>query len=272
MTGSENKPKAMLKVKNVTKVFGDDLEPERQKKALDDFSITVNDGDFLTVIGSNGSGKSTLMNIIAGKVIPSAGTVMIDGEDVTRYSEVARSPLLGRVFQDPLMGTCADMMVQENLALAYRRTRRKGLRWAFKKDEDEFFKKELASLGLGLEDRYHEKIGSLSGGQRQAITLLMATIVPPKLLLLDEHTAALDPKTAKRVLEITEQIVATTHLTTIMITHNMRDALRYGNRLVMLHEGRLLFEASGEEKKRLTIDDLLAKFDADEEIGIPEAA
>lgn len=231
-----------------------------EKVALNGLSLTLNNGDFVTVIGGNGAGKSTMLNAIAGVWKPDSGKVVIDGVDVTNMAEHKRARFLGRVFQDPMMGTAADMEIEENLALANRRGKKRGLSWGITKAERAHYKELLSELGLGLEDRLTSKVGLLSGGQRQAVTLLMASLNNPKLLLLDEHTAALDPKTAAKVLEITEKIVTENNLTTLMITHNMRDAIRYGNRLVMLHDGRVILDIGGEEKSKLTVEDLLEMF------------
>ena len=248
----------MLKITNLYKTFHPGTV--NAKKALNGLSLTLNEGDFVTVIGGNGAGKSTMLNAIAGVFIPDDGTIEIDGVDVTNIPEYKRAMYLGRVFQDPMMGTAPDMEIAENLAIAKRRGTRRRLLWGLPKAERESYREVLAELGLGLEDRLCSKVGLLSGGQRQAVTLLMATINKPKLLLLDEHTAALDPKTASKVLEITDRIVTENHLTTIMITHNMRDAIKHGNRLIMLHEGRVIIDVSGEEKQKLTVEDLLAMF------------
>lgn len=248
----------MLELQNVTKTFNPGTINE--KTALRSLSLKVERGDFITVIGGNGAGKSTLLNAICGTWRPDSGRIIIDGEDVTSLSEHRRAALLGRVFQDPMMGTAADMEIQENLALAKRRGKHRGLVWGVTKAEKEEYRELLSGLGLGLEDRMSAKVGLLSGGQRQAITLLMASLAKPKLLLLDEHTAALDPKTAQKVLEITDEIVEKNHLTTLMITHNMKDAIKHGNRLIMLHEGHVIVDISGEEKKRLTVEDLLELF------------
>ena len=231
-----------------------------EKVALNGLSLTLNNGDFVTVIGGNGAGKSTMLNAIAGVWKPDSGKVVIDGVDVTNMAEHKRARFLGRVFQDPMMGTAADMEIEENLALANRRGKKRGLSWGITKAERAHYKELLSELGLGLEDRLTSKVGLLSGGQRQAVTLLMASLNNPKLLLLDEHTAALDPKTAAKVLEITEKIVTENNLTTLMITHNMRDAIRYGNRLVMLYDGRVILDIGGEEKSKLTVEDLLEMF------------
>ena len=249
----------MLLLENVEKTFNRGTINE--KKALNGLNLSMKDGDFVTVIGGNGAGKSTMMNMIAGVYPIDKGKVILNGENISRWSEHKRARFLGRVFQDPMTGTAADMEIQENLALAYRRGKRRGMRWAITKDEKEKYRESLKVLGLGLENRMTSKVGLLSGGQRQALTLLMATLRQPDLLLLDEHTAALDPKTAAKVLEITEQIVAENHLTTIMITHNMKDAIRMGNRLVMMHDGRIIYDVSGEEKKNLKVSQLLEKFE-----------
>ena len=248
----------MLELKNITKIFYPGTINE--KIALNDLSLTLNDGDFVTVIGGNGAGKSTMQNIISGVFRPEKGQVLIDGTDVTSLPEYKRAKYLGRVFQDPSMGTAADMQIEENLALASRRGKHRTLRAGITKKEREEYKKLLSELDLGLENRMTAKVGILSGGQRQALTLLMASLNCPKLLLLDEHTAALDPKTAAKVLDITQRIVENNHLTTLMITHNMKDAIAYGNRLIMLHEGQIIIDVSGEEKKNLTVEDLLTLF------------
>ena len=248
----------MLKLEHIFKTFN--AGTVNQKTALNDLCLTVNPGDFITVIGGNGAGKSTMLNAICGVWTPDSGKVIIDGVDVTHMPEHKRAKFLGRVFQDPMMGTAADMGIEENLALAYRRGQSRGLKWGITKKERELYRERLATLGLGLEDRMTSKVGLLSGGQRQAVTLLMAALQEPKLLLLDEHTAALDPKTAAKVLELSEEIVSAHKLTTLMVTHNMKDAIAHGNRLIMLHNGRVILDISGEEKKRLTVEDLLAKF------------
>ena len=248
----------MLELKGVSKTFN--MGTVNEKKALVDIDFTIEDGDFITVIGGNGAGKSTLLNVIAGVYTPESGSIVLAGKDITRLPEHKRAKYLGRVFQDPMTGTAASMEIQENLALAYRRGKLRGLCWGVPKKEKAFFKQQLAFLGLGLEDRMTAKVGLLSGGQRQALTLLMATLKKPELLLLDEHTAALDPKTAARVLEVTEEIASRENLTTLMITHNMRDAIRYGNRLIMMHEGKIIYDVKGEEKQKLTVAELLDKF------------
>lgn len=261
----------MLKVTDVKKTFFKGTVNE--KKAIRGISLTLNDGDFCTVIGSNGAGKSTLLNLIAGALIPDEGLIEIDGKDVTRMPEYKRAKYIGRVFQDPMKGTAAGMQIAENLAMAMRRGQRLGLRWSESSKMYEHFREMLAELDLGLEDRLTSKVGLLSGGQRQAVTLLMATIRRPELLLLDEHTAALDPKTAEKVLAITDRFVHEGRLTTLMITHNMRDALRFGNRLIMMHNGRAIVNIAGEEKKKLTVQDLLGLFEkaSNGEADIPDS-
>ena len=249
----------MLKLQNVAKTFNPGTITE--KYALRGVTLHLAPGDFVTVIGGNGAGKSTLMNSIAGTFRVDAGSIVIAGTDITKWPEHKRAKYIGRVFQDPMMGTAAGMMIEENLAIAARRGNAPRLRWSFSKAQRERFRELLAGLDLGLEDRLESKVGLLSGGQRQALTLLMATMAEPKLLLLDEHTAALDPKTAEKVLDITKSIVEKRKLTTLMITHNMKDALRLGNRLIMMHEGNILVDVKGEEKSRLTVRDLLALFE-----------
>ncbi|MEF9852843.1 MAG: ABC transporter ATP-binding protein [Hydrogenoanaerobacterium sp.] len=249
----------MLKINNVSKTFNGGTINE--KVALSGVNLHLAPGDFVTVIGGNGAGKSTLLNLTAGVYSCDSGSVVLDNVDITRQPEYKRAALLGRVFQDPMRGTAADMGIEENLAMAFRRGKRRGLRWGITKAEREDYVQRLAVLGLGLETRLSSKVGLLSGGQRQALTLLMATLQKPKLLLLDEHTAALDPKTAAKVLEITENIVARDKLTTLMVTHNMKDAIRLGNRLIMMHEGNIIFDISGDEKKNLHVKDLLEKFE-----------
>lgn len=248
----------MLELKNIKKTFNPGTVNE--KVALDELSLTINDGEFVTVIGGNGAGKSTLLNAVCGTWRVDSGRILIDNSDVTNMPEYKRAKFLGRVFQDPMMGTAADMEIEENLALATRRGKHRGLKRGITSAERETYKKLLSELGLGLEERLKTKMGLLSGGQRQTVTLLMAAMNKPKLLLLDEHTAALDPKTAEKVLEITQRIVTENNLTTLMITHNMRDAIKYGNRLIMLYEGKIAFDVSGEEKKNLTVEQLLELF------------
>ena len=249
----------MLKLQNIAKTFNPGTITE--KYALRGVTLHLSPGDFVTVIGGNGAGKSTLMNSIAGTFRVDAGSIVIAGTDITKWPEHKRAKYIGRVFQDPMMGTAAGMMIEENLAIAARRGNAPRLRWSFSKAQRERFRELLAGLDLGLEDRLESKVGLLSGGQRQALTLLMATMAEPKLLLLDEHTAALDPKTAEKVLDITKSIVEKRKLTTLMITHNMKDALRLGNRLIMMHEGNILVDVKGEEKSRLTVHDLLSLFE-----------
>lgn len=250
----------MLEIRNVTKIFNPGTVNE--KVALDNFSLTLEEGDFVTVIGGNGAGKSTMMNAIAGVWPVDAGQILIGGVDVTKLPEHKRAQFLGRVFQDPMTGTAATMGIEENLALAKRRGKRRSLLQGINKKEREEYKELLKILGLGLEERLTSKVGLLSGGQRQALTLLMAALQKPKLLLLDEHTAALDPKTAAKVLETTEYIVNKDHLTTLMITHNMKDAIAHGNRLIMLNDGKVILDIRGEEKQKLTVEELLHKFEA----------
>ncbi len=248
----------MLEIKEVYKTFN--AGTINEKKALNGVNLNLQEGDFVTVIGGNGAGKSTTLNMIAGVYPIDRGSIKIDGVDVSTWPEFKRAQFLGRVFQDPMMGTAAGMQIEENLALAYRRGKHRGLRWGITNAEREFFHEQLQILGLGLEDRMTSKVGLLSGGQRQALTLLMATLRKPKLLLLDEHTAALDPKTAKTVLDLTEKIIAEEHLTAMMVTHNMNDAIRLGNRLIMMQNGRVIYDIAGEEKKNLKVSDLLEKF------------
>lgn len=248
----------MLEIKNVSKTFN--IGTVNEKKALDRLSLKLEDGDFVTVIGGNGAGKSTLLNMIAGVYPIDSGHILLDGEELSQQPEFKRAKQIGRVFQDPLMGTAADMMITENLALAKRRGKPRTLHWGCKKEESVDYQKELQRLGLGLENRMSTKVGLLSGGQRQALTLLMATLQRPKLLLLDEHTAALDPLTAKKVLDLTKEIVEEQNLTTIMITHNMKDAIQIGNRLIMMYNGKIIFDVRDEEKKKLTVEMLHQKF------------
>ncbi len=249
----------MLKVNNVYKTFNKGTINE--KKALCGLDLQLNPGDFVTIIGGNGAGKSTLLNMIAGVYPIDNGRIEIDGINISRQPEHERAKYIGRVFQDPMRGTAAGMEIQENLALAYRRGAKRTLKWGITKKEKEMYGEKLKILNLGLESRMTSKVGLLSGGQRQALTLLMATLIDPKLLLLDEHTAALDPKTARTVLELTEKIIDDSHLTALMVTHNMKDAIRLGNRLIMMHEGRIIYDVAGEEKKNLHVSDLLAKFE-----------
>ena len=249
----------MLQISHISKTFNPNTITE--KIALRGVSLHLAPGDFVTVIGGNGAGKSTLMNSIAGTYPVDEGKIEIAGTDITKWPEHKRAKFIGRVFQDPMMGTAANMQIEENLAIAARRGKTPTLRWSSTTKDREHYRELLAGLHLGLEDRMQSKVGLLSGGQRQALTLLMATMAEPKLLLLDEHTAALDPKTAEKVLALTESIVAKQHLTTLMITHNMRDALKYGTRLIMMFEGRILFDVPAEKKKDLQVKDLLEMFE-----------
>ncbi len=249
----------MLDIKNVHKTFNKGTINE--KKALNGVNLHLNPGDFVTIIGGNGAGKSTTLNMIAGVYPIDQGTITLDGKDISDLPEYKRAYMLGRVFQDPMRGTAAGMEIQENMAMANRRGKHRGLSWGITRKEKQEFKEKLSVLGLGLEERMTSKVGLLSGGQRQALTLLMATLRKPSLLLLDEHTAALDPKTAKKVLDITEKIVARDQLTTLMVTHNMKDAIHIGNRLIMMNEGKVIYDVRGEEKKNLKVADLLKKFE-----------
>ncbi|WP_148137632.1 ABC transporter ATP-binding protein [Candidatus Formimonas warabiya] len=249
----------MLKVKNICKTFNPGSINE--KCALNRVDLFLEPGDFVTIIGGNGAGKSTLLNIIAGVFPVDRGTIVLDGIAVNNSREHERAKFIGRVFQDPMMGTAASMTIEENLAMALRRGKSRGLRWGITRQEQDFFREHLAQLELGLENRLKAKVGLLSGGQRQALTLLMATIVSPKLLLLDEHSAALDPKTASKVLELTQKIVNGHSLTTLMVTHNMRDALKYGNRTIMMHEGQIILDLAGREKQNTCVEDLLKMFE-----------
>lgn len=249
----------MLEISNLSKTFNKNTINE--KIALDHINLTLKEGDFVTVIGGNGAGKSTLLNAICGAWNIDAGKILLDGINITNMADYKRAKFLGRVFQDPMMGTAGEMEIAENLAIANRRGKRRTLRWGMKKQEKANYQTLLAQLDLGLENRLTSKVGLLSGGQRQALTLLMATLQKPKLLLLDEHTAALDPKTAAKVLEITDRIVSEKNLTTIMITHNMKDAIAHGNRLIMMNEGKIIADISGAEKEKLTVEDLLRKFE-----------
>lgn len=249
----------MLELKNISKTF--EANTINEKKALDNISLTLNDGDFVTVIGSNGAGKSTLLNAIAGVFSVDSGSISIDGNDVTNIPEYKRASYIGRVFQDPKIGTASDMWIEENLALANRRGNKRGLKQGISDNERKQYFDILKSFNLGLENRMSTKVGLLSGGQRQALTLLMATLQKPNLLLLDEHTAALDPATASKVLELTNKIVTENNLTTFMVTHNMKDALKYGNRLIMMDNGHIILDVAGKDKEKLTVNDLLKKFE-----------
>ena len=249
----------MLKITHIAKTFNPGTITE--KKALTDVSLTLNEGDFVTVIGGNGAGKSTMLNAVAGVFPVDRGTIEIGGIDVTRLPEYKRARYLGRVFQDPMTGTAATMNIEENLALASRRGQSRGLRWGITAKERAVYREKLASLDLGLESRMGSKVGLLSGGQRQALTLLMATLKKPELLLLDEHTAALDPKTAEKVLRLTSQLIQENGLTALMVTHNMKDALALGNRTIMMHEGKIILDLNAEDKKHMTVEGLLAQFE-----------
>lgn len=249
----------MLTITNVRKTFNKGTINE--KKALNGINLHLESGDFVTIIGGNGAGKSTMLNMIAGVYPIDSGKIVIDGINISREPEHRRAKYIGRVFQDPMRGTAANMEIQENLAMALRRGKIRGLGWGIRNNEKDYYRTALAQLDLGLQTRMTSKVGLLSGGQRQALTLLMATLQKPKLLLLDEHTAALDPKTARKVLELTEKIVNEQELTALMVTHNMKDAIQIGNRLIMMHEGRIIYDVSGEDKKKLQLEDLLEKFE-----------
>lgn len=249
----------MLNILNISKTFNPGTITEKQ--ALVNVDLHLNEGDFVTVIGGNGAGKSTLLNIIAGVYLPDAGIIRLEGTDITNQKEYKRARYFGRVFQDPMNGTAANMQIEENLALAYRRGKKRGLSWGIGAHERDLYREKLAGLDLGLETRLNSKVGLLSGGQRQALTLLMASLKKPKVLLLDEHTAALDPKTATKVLQLTKQIIQKDGLTAFMVTHNMKNALEYGNRLIMMYEGTIIYDVSGKEKQQLTPTDLLKKFE-----------
>jgi putative ABC transport system ATP-binding protein len=249
----------MLDLIKINKTFYPGTPNENH--VLHDLSLHLDNGDFITVIGGNGAGKSTMLNIISGQFFPEAGQVIIDGQDVTWLPEHKRAVYLGRVFQDPMQGTAGDMGIDENLALAARRGKSRGLSWGIGKAERDFYRETLCSFGLGLEERLSTKVNLLSGGQRQALTLLMATVLKPSILLLDEHTAALDPKTGAKVLELTQQLIEEHGLTTLMITHNMREAIQYGNRLIMMHAGQIILDIRGQEKQSLTVEDLLHQFE-----------
>ncbi|MDJ0783331.1 MAG: ABC transporter ATP-binding protein [Desulfosarcinaceae bacterium] len=248
----------MLQIEGLRKTFNAGTADE--KRAIDDLDLHLASGDFVTVIGSNGAGKSTLLNLIAGSYTTDQGEVHIDGERVTGFSECRRAAYLGRIFQDPLMGTAASMTIEENLAMAELRGKPRGLTWGVTASRRAAYRQRLSRMGLGLESRLKQPVSLLSGGQRQSLTLLMATLHLPKVLLLDEHTAALDPKTARTVMALTEQIITDNHLTALMVTHNMRQAIHYGNRMIMLHEGRIQFDVSGQEKAELTVQEVVARF------------
>lgn len=248
----------MLEIREVSKIFN--ATTVNEKIAINNLSLTVNDNEFVTVIGGNGAGKSTLLNLISGALFPDSGKILLNGRDITRIPDFKRAKFIGRVFQDPNMGTSADMLIEENLALSLRRGRVRTLKWGIQESERQFFRDELSKFDLGLENRLNTKVGLLSGGQRQALTLLMAVMIKPELLLLDEHTAALDPKTASNVLKMTDEVVRENHLTTLMITHNMKDAIEYGNRLIMMNEGKIVLDISGSEKEKMTVPYLLELF------------
>lgn len=249
----------MLRMVEIEKSFN--VGTINEKQIFKGLNLTINDGDFITVIGGNGAGKSTMLNLIAGVHKADGGRIFLDDEDLTYRSETQRAKYIGRVFQDPMMGTAPTMMIEENLAMAYRRTKKRTLAWGITQKERDMYRQSLAQLGLGLEDRMKTKVGLLSGGQRQAVTLLMATLRKPRLLLLDEHTAALDPATSAKVLSLSDKIIGENSLTALMVTHNMQDAITYGNRLIMMDKGRVILDIAGDEKKQLTIEDLLHKFE-----------
>jgi putative ABC transport system ATP-binding protein len=248
----------MLTLKNITKVFNQGTQDE--KRALDDFSLEVADGDFITIIGSNGAGKTTLLNVIAGTEAPDEGQLIVDGQDVTKWPDFQMAKYISRVFQSPTMGTAGEMTIEENLCMAELRGKKRGLKWGVTKGRRSSYKETLKVLDLGLEDRLKQSVGLLSGGQRQSLTLLMTTLALPKVLLLDEHTAALDPRTATKVMDLTDSMVRKNRLTTLMVTHNMTQALKYGNRMVMLHQGKVQLDIQGEEKKKLTVAEIVAQF------------
>lgn len=248
----------MLEIRTLHKTFN--MGTPSEKVALRGVDLVLEDGDYVTLIGGNGAGKSTLLNCVAGVHTGETGSILLDGVPIHRLPEHRRAPRIGRVFQDPMMGTAASMGIEENLALAYRRGKSRTLRWGISNRERQLYREQLATLGLGLEDRLSTKVGLLSGGQRQALTLLMATLIKPRLLLLDEHAAALDPRTAERVLSLSDQFIQEDRLTTLMVTHNMRHAIRHGNRLVMMHEGQVILDIRGEEKSSLTVEELIDRF------------
>ena len=248
----------MLTLKNITKLFNQGTQDE--KRALDNFSIAVADGDFITIIGSNGAGKTTLLNVIAGTEAPDEGHLMVDGQDVTKWPDFQMAKYISRVFQSPTMGTAGEMTIEENLCMAELRGKKRGLRWGVTKSRRKSYRETLKVLDLGLEDRLKQSVSLLSGGQRQSLTLLMTTLTLPRLLLLDEHTAALDPRTAAKVMDLTDSMVRKNRLTALMVTHNMNQALKYGNRMVMLHQGKIQLDIRGEEKQKLTVAEIVAEF------------
>ena len=248
----------MLTLKNITKVYNEGTQDE--KRALDDLSLEVANGDFITIIGSNGAGKSTLLNAIAGTVEPDDGQLIVDGQDVTKWPDFQMAKYISRVFQSPTMGTAGEMTIEENLCMAELRGKKRGLRWGVTRSRRKSYRETLKVLDLGLEDRLKQSVGLLSGGQRQSLTLLMTTLAMPKVLLLDEHTAALDPRTATKVMDLTDSMVQENRLTSLMVTHNMTQALKYGNRMVMLHQGKIQLDIQGEEKKKLTVAEIVAQF------------
>jgi len=248
----------MLTLKGITKIFNQGTQDE--KRALDDFSIEVADSDFITIIGSNGAGKTTLLNVIAGTVEPDEGQLIVDGQDVTRWPDFKMARFISRVFQSPTMGTAGEMTIEENLCMAELRGKKRGLKWGVTANRRSSYREILKVLDLGLEDRLKQSVGMLSGGQRQSLTLLMTTLALPRVLLLDEHTAALDPRTAAKVMDLTDSMVRENKLTTLMVTHNMNQALKYGNRMVMLHQGRIQLDIKGEEKKKMTVAEIVAQF------------
>ena len=248
----------LLTLKSVTKIFNKGTQDE--KRALDDFSLEVAGGDFITIIGSNGAGKTTLLNVIAGTIEADEGQVMVDGQDVTKWPDFQMAQFISRVFQSPTMGTAGDMTIEENLCMAELRGKKRGLRWGVTRGRRARYREVLQVLDLGLEDRLKQAVGLLSGGQRQSLTLLMTTLAMPKVLLLDEHTAALDPRTATKVMDLTDSMVRKNNLTTLMVTHNMTQALKYGNRMVMLHQGRVQLDIQGDEKQKLTVSEIVAQF------------
>ena len=249
----------MLELKGISKYYN--VGSVNEMCLFEDFNLTINQGEFVSVVGSNGSGKTSMLNIICGSIPVESGQILIDGKDITKVKEYKRNQKIGRVYQNPSMGTCPSMTILENMSLADNKGRFYGLGRGTNKARIDYYREQLAQLGLGLEDKLHVKVGSLSGGQRQAMALLMSTMTPIEFLILDEHTAALDPKTAAKVLEISDQIISENHLTAMMVTHNMKDAIAHGNRLIMMHEGKVILNIAGEDKKKLTVGDLLHQFE-----------